>query len=272
LTEAKKQLFQDPDFLICFGYSLHSRGEWVIEYQKIPDLLDHIFYNLWHSCIFNGQRPPSRFFYDGDQRNLPILEEDWSLPPFPEISPIQRLLRDALDVAGAEYEMEYMVHPYRLDFAIRGDKVQLDIECDGRAYHTSPEQVERDRIRNNALTEQGWIVLRYSGSQIYNKPYGCVGQILRALETHGESVRDYPLDDSGAFVPPPMADSVVEQANAAVRQKQLEDQLRLMEALEAERQAILNNPEYAEKRKLVSEMISSLAQRFSDPASLKPNV
>jgi very-short-patch-repair endonuclease len=244
--------------------------EWVEVYDhNLPDIYSALSYRLWWSCVFNGPPLPSKILSDeGKATGISWLMGESRLPPFPEVSPIQRILRDVLDLADLEYHMEYPVPPYRLDFAIVGEKVKLDIECDGQEYHTSPEQVEHDRRRNNALTEQGWIVLRYSGSQIYNNPYGCVGQVLRTLSTHGASVSEYDADESGAFIPPVTGNNaqdlryIVERRVAEKRRKRREGQLA---EEEAERQAILNNPEYIRRRELVEEMLRELSRTLSFP-------
>lgn len=40
------------------------------------------------------------------------------------------------------------------------------IECDGFAWHSSREQLEKDNNRNTFITKQGYKIIRYTGSQI----------------------------------------------------------------------------------------------------------
>ena len=49
---------------------------------------------------------------------------------------------------------------YRLDFSYAERK--LAIEVDGYAYHSSPEHLQRDHARRNALQAQGWRLLVYT--------------------------------------------------------------------------------------------------------------
>ncbi len=51
---------------------------------------------------------------------------------------------------------------YFLDFAIFCKNRNINVECDGNAYHNEPEQVHYDKTRNNELERMGWSVLRYT--------------------------------------------------------------------------------------------------------------
>jgi very-short-patch-repair endonuclease len=53
---------------------------------------------------------------------------------------------------------------YRIDLALVGPRIA--IECDGKAYHSSPEQKAHDRRKDAYLHKNGWKVLRFSGRQI----------------------------------------------------------------------------------------------------------
>jgi very-short-patch-repair endonuclease len=55
---------------------------------------------------------------------------------------------------------------YFLDFAIYCQNGKLDIETDGDKWHHTPEIAPKDNIRNNALVNRGWQVLRFTKDQI----------------------------------------------------------------------------------------------------------
>lgn len=76
-----------------------------------------------------------------------------------------------------QYSLSISDKNYRLDFAILiGEKTNVGlisrkkyaIECDGYAYHSTQPQITSDNKRMRRLIKEGWIVLRYSGSEIYN--------------------------------------------------------------------------------------------------------
>ena len=57
------------------------------------------------------------------------------------------------------------------------DDFKLVIECDGHDFHEkTKDQVTHDNEREYDLKMAGYEVLRFSGSQIYNKPFKCARQ------------------------------------------------------------------------------------------------
>lgn len=70
-------------------------------------------------------------------------------------------------------------HVYRPDFVLLN---QLDtplkpiaIELDGHDFHErTKEQARRDKSRDRNFTNQGWKVLRFTGSEVYADPELCV--------------------------------------------------------------------------------------------------
>jgi very-short-patch-repair endonuclease len=66
---------------------------------------------------------------------------------------------------------------YRLDFALffprtdeSSDKIKVAVECDGHDFHEkTKEQAQRDKEKDRFLQSKGWIVARFTGSEIYKK-------------------------------------------------------------------------------------------------------
>lgn len=83
----------------------------------------------------------------------------------------------------------------RLDFAIMIDWVSrwegsgiqaktawIAVECDGHSFHErTKEQAASDRSRDRMLAEGGWTVLRFTGSELYANPSGCVEEFVRIM-------------------------------------------------------------------------------------------
>jgi len=68
-----------------------------------------------------------------------------------------------------------------------GDAVLLVIECDGHDYHAGDKAgAGRDRERDRWFVSQGYAVYRFTGTQIYQRPFLCaadaIGFALRKLE------------------------------------------------------------------------------------------
>lgn len=81
---------------------------------------------------------------------------------------------------------QFKIGAYRLDFAIFfivDDRlVKIDLECDGKGYHSSPDQMDRDEARNKTLVRDGWIVLRYAGGPLHHRPGACADEIQFLIE------------------------------------------------------------------------------------------
>lgn len=69
---------------------------------------------------------------------------------------------------------------FRLDFAVLfkvdGRLHKWAVECDGRQWHTSEQQIAKDKKRDAALLQAGWRVLRFAGYSIH---YGAGGMADR---------------------------------------------------------------------------------------------
>jgi hypothetical protein len=61
--------------------------------------------------------------------------------------------------------------------------LRVAIEIDGFRWHSSPERKRRDEQRQNRLVLAGWIVLRFSASEVRARPERLVSAVRRALRT-----------------------------------------------------------------------------------------
>ncbi len=56
---------------------------------------------------------------------------------------------------------------------------KLVVECDGHAFHEkTPEQARRDKSRDRELLIKGYPVMRFTGSEIYQRPLHCAEQVV----------------------------------------------------------------------------------------------
>jgi len=106
---------------------------------------------------------------------------DLSIPKEYEMTPIERKMYFALKRAGYDPYPQYSVCGYRLDFAVFENGIKLDIECDGKEYHSEPWQKAHDRKRTRILNRNGWKVIRFTGSQIYSDVNKCVTRVDKKL-------------------------------------------------------------------------------------------
>ena len=103
-----------------------------------------------------------------------------SLDKIKQINKLESVIEDWLYTefrcAGIQLQTQYPVGKFRLDMA--DPKIKLAIECDGRAYHTSDEQVKYDKARDKIIKKEGWTIKRFSGKSIFNNTALVVCRII----------------------------------------------------------------------------------------------
>lgn len=77
-------------------------------------------------------------------------------------------------------EIQVKVGSYRFDFLANGRQV---IEIDGAAWHSSPEQLARDRLRDAFSVEEGYMVLCIPAKMVFSTPDKAIAQVKAALVT-----------------------------------------------------------------------------------------
>jgi very-short-patch-repair endonuclease len=123
---------------------------------------------------------------------LPALLDNWALAATIESdceSPIEvefgTQVLIAMRAAGDEdwkLVPQYVLGPYRYDFAItRQKKLMGLIECDGKEFHSTKEQLANDRAKDKLAAEKGVRIFRFSGSDICRDPKSCVRDVLHAI-------------------------------------------------------------------------------------------
>ncbi|MDM8516277.1 DUF559 domain-containing protein [Desulfobacterales bacterium HSG16] len=72
---------------------------------------------------------------------------------------------------------------YALDFAIYCVSGKIDVETDGKLWHTDPESSARDSLRDNDLKTDGWNVLRFNTDQLMeNMDEYCIPAISEKID------------------------------------------------------------------------------------------
>lgn len=92
----------------------------------------------------------------------------------------------AADQYGARINVwrQLVVGPYRTDFVAlvslgNGRVAGIVIECDGFAHHYAErQQIERDHARDVYLQTAGFIVMRFTGSQLWRDCMGCAKAVM----------------------------------------------------------------------------------------------
>jgi len=78
-------------------------------------------------------------------------------------SPIERRLYNGLMHHGLHATAQQQVGKYRIDLAF--PHYMLAIECDGKPYHSTPQQKAHDRKKDQYLKQNGWTVMRFQAGK-----------------------------------------------------------------------------------------------------------
>lgn len=103
--------------------------------------------------------------------------EPWSVA---ERSLHQLLARRNLPEWCTNHAVRIAGHTHYIDVAFR--QARIAIEIDGFQYHSSRDQFEADRDRQNRLVLAGWTVLRFTWRMLTDHPQQVIRAILSALE------------------------------------------------------------------------------------------
>jgi len=89
---------------------------------------------------------------------------------------------------------QYKVGNYFIDFAYidpNGFGFKLAVELDGQKYHSSYAQRKKDYERERYLMKQGWIVIRFTGSEINRNCEKCANELIDMIEFYNSKLRIY---------------------------------------------------------------------------------
>lgn len=87
---------------------------------------------------------------------------------------IELLVRDFLDENNIEYQHNKKVGRFHVDFIVEN----VAIECDGDYWHSKSGAKEKDEKKTRYLQGQGYVVLRFLGSDLINNFNDCKDKIL----------------------------------------------------------------------------------------------
>lgn len=96
-------------------------------------------------------------------------------------SPIEDLFEKALKKAGVVYRKQVKVHIEGEIFTIPDfviDDPKIAIYCDGSEFHSATQRIMKDKQQDRILQSKGYIVLRFSGSEIFHNAGKCVRELL----------------------------------------------------------------------------------------------
>ena len=89
--------------------------------------------------------------------------------------------------AERQYPIAVKKRNYFLDFAVFCNDGKIDVETDGDTWHSDPERIPLDNLRDNDLTTGGWRVLRFNSVEVRERPVEyCVAQVMENINRLGD--------------------------------------------------------------------------------------
>lgn len=80
------------------------------------------------------------------------------------------------------FRVDFLVRAYTELIAGRPQVAQMVIECDGHDFHErTKQQARKDRSRDRLLQQQGFLIFRFTGSELWENPIRCASEAYRAL-------------------------------------------------------------------------------------------
>lgn len=82
-------------------------------------------------------------------------------------TPIEKMFLDAWATGGYSHQLEFQhkIGKYSVDFAHVPTKTV--IELDGLVGHSTPTDIEKDRVRQRWIERQGWSCIRFGGREVF---------------------------------------------------------------------------------------------------------
>ena len=102
-------------------------------------------------------------------------------------SPFEKAVADALKDKGFVVTPQVGVAGFFVDLAVsdpaKPGRFLVGIECDGDSYHSARSARDRDRLRQQVLEDQGWILHRIWSTDWYNRPDDELRKAISAIES-----------------------------------------------------------------------------------------
>lgn len=192
---------------LFFHYSFHkNKAQEKHNAKDLEDMLRDIFgydYKVEYKLDKSLQKAPWKFGVETQETvrklyptaHIPWAENNGNKTkprpaktpkPSETESPIEEIFWNAL-------KLEHFISPqvrigrYRVDFAIESYKIV--IELDGHDFHKTKEQRTSDAERERYLQKNGWLVVRFTGTEIWRDVDGCIDDLLKIITAHSKSIR-----------------------------------------------------------------------------------
>jgi len=91
---------------------------------------------------------------------------------------------------GVTITPQVRCHPYSIDVVAKRGRVRLALEIDGFEFHSSRTQVAADYYRERRLLRAGYVVMRFTATEVMTRPTECWRDVFSAIKAHASLVED----------------------------------------------------------------------------------
>ena len=148
---------------------------------------------VWHFLPESDPSQPSpRYRPLANEHDCESPAEDAFLRAITAIYDLKPMGRSFLG-KGLRLDLQVEQGRYRVDFLANE---WLVIEIDGATYHSSPEAIERDKVRDAYFESLGYSVVRIPARVVFNTPRDAVQRVRTALQ-HGKRPTPVSIEKTG---------------------------------------------------------------------------
>lgn len=144
--------------------------------QQISDTLKQTY--LSNPEIIERQKETYKKRFNAEERSIRARKAGLkSLKSQKSPSSIEKIIAEELKKHNVDYSQQVvMLERFKVDFLINDDIV---IECDGDYWHNLPNIKEKDKIRDELLTKNGFKVFRFWEHEIKKDASKCVEIVIK---------------------------------------------------------------------------------------------
>lgn len=116
--------------------------------------------------------------------NMESAEKQAKLNADPNSLHFEAPVAKALLERGYRLKQQFPVGKYRIDIVVVGKNRSIALECDGERWHSDPDAIENDMVRQTQLERCGWSFIRLRGSEYFRDPKAAIDRVCSELYAH----------------------------------------------------------------------------------------
>lgn len=198
-----EEIWKNNKYLVDFESDLFLTSDWkynipaiVLEYTNSEEKIRDVPKNRIHfkklvqlscpTCSYNlslmiRKEKEEEYYYCWEcEKEITLDKESKDYKRSLCQSPLEQKFFDKIYSNHPEVEVQFEIGEFHVDFAFPQKKIAVEIE--GHSFHSSKEQRIFDAKREREIQSLGWIVYRFTGSEIFSDIDKHVNEIEEILK------------------------------------------------------------------------------------------